>query len=237
MIYFISYGNHNYKSSKDRIKQEAHNMGFDSVKIFGPENISEDFVRKTYPYISHPRGAGYWLWKSFFLKNTLDEMNENDFCIYADAGCHLNIHGKKRLVEYLKMISDDESGIISFEMPGLLEEMYTNEMVFEYFNIDKESPLRKTSQYVGGILIIKKCLNTSQIVDEYYKIAVERPDLFSDIHNNYKKTDVFRDHRHDQSILGILRKKYKSLVIRDETWAEDFRTLSHVPILATRIRN
>ena len=135
------------------------------------------------------------------------------------------------------MISDDESGIISFEMPGLLEEMYTNEMVFEYFNIDKESPLRKTSQYVGGILIIKKCLNTSQIVDEYYKIAVERPDLFSDIHNNYKKTDVFRDHRHDQSILGILRKKYKSLVIRDETWAEDFRTLSHVPILATRIRN
>ena len=237
MIYFISYGNQNYKNSKDRIRQEAHNMGFDSVKIFGPENISEDFVRKTYPYISHPRGAGYWLWKAFFLKNTLDEMNENDFCIYADAGCHLNIHGKKRLVEYLKMISDDESGIISFEMPGLLEEMYTNEMVFEYFNIDKESPLRKTSQYVGGILIIKKCLNTSQIVDEYYKIAVERPDLFSDIHNNYKKTDVFRDHRHDQSILGILRKKYKSLVIRDETWAEDFRTLSHVPILATRIRN
>ena len=45
------------------------------------------------------------------------------------------------------------------------------------------------------------------------------------------------NHRHDQSILGILRKKYKSLVIRDETWAEDFRTLSHVPILATRIRN
>lgn len=237
MIYFISYGNQNYKNSKNRIKQEAQNMGFDSVRIYGPENLTEDFVRKTFPHISHPRGAGYWLWKAFFLKKTLDEMKDGDFCVYADAGCHVNTHGKKRLGEYLKMLTDDESGIISFEMPGLLEEMYTNEMTFEYFQIGKDDNIRKTSQFVGGILIMRKCQNVCDIINEYYDIATQRPDLFSDIHNDYKRSQVFRDHRHDQSILGILRKRHKSLVMRDETWAEDFRTLSHVPILATRIRN
>lgn len=236
MIYFISYGNQNYKNSKDRIKQEAQNMGFDSVKIYGPENISEDFFRKTYPHIAHPRGAGYWLWKAFLLKTTFEQMNENDFCIYADAGCHVNIHGKKRLREYLKIISDDESGFLAFELTGFFEKMFTNEKVFEFFNIDENDSLRETSQLVGGVLFLRKCPNTIKIVDEYYKLACEHPDLFSDVHNDYKRKPDFRDHRHDQSILGILRKKYGCVIIPDETYALNWQELAHVPILATRIR-
>lgn len=236
MIYFISYGNQNYKNSKDRIRQEAQNMGFDSVRIYGPENLSEEFVRKTYPHISHPRGAGYWLWKAFLLKTTFDQMNDGDFCIYADAGCHVNVHGKKRLAEYLRMITDDESGFLAFELTGFLEKMYTNEKVFEFFGIDENDSLRETSQLVGGVLFLRKCLNTIKIVDEYYQLACEHPDLFSDVHNEFKRKPDFRDHRHDQSILGILRKKYGCVIIPDETYALNWQELAHVPILATRIR-
>lgn len=236
MIYFFSYGNQNYKNSKNRIQQEAINMGFDSVKVYGPENLPEDFVRKTYPHITHPRGAGYWLWKAYFLKKTFEEMKEGDFCIYADAGCHVNIHGKKRLGEYLKMITDDESGFLAFELTGLLEKMYTNEKVFEFFQIDENSPMRETSQLVGGVLFLRKCTNTVKIIDEYFQLASNHPDLFSDIYNDYKRKPDFRDHRHDQSILGILRKNNKCLIIPDETYSLNWQELSHVPILATRIR-
>lgn len=237
MVYFFSYGNSNYTNSKIRIAQEAKNMGFDDVKVYGPENLPEDFVRKTFPHISQPRGAGFWIWKSLFLKQTFDRMKDNDICIYADAGCHLNVHGKKRLQEYFDMINSDDSGILSLELVGFLEKMYTNEKVFEYFNISEEDDFRNTNQIVGGILFIRKCEKSIALVDEYYRMAVEHPDLFSDTYNDYKRKPEFRDHRHDQSILGILRKKHGSVKIPDETYATNWNDIMHVPILATRIRN
>ena len=238
MIHFFSYGNESYQNSKQRIHQEAYNMGFDKVHIYGPEDLPKDFVEKINPHINHPRGAGYWLWKSYFLKQLMDSANENDFIIYADAGCHLNVHGKPRLQEYLKLITEHESGFLGLEMDSgnLSEQFYTNEMVFEYFGISPTDPIRQMGQYVGGILFIRKCETSKKIVDEYYNIAITRPDLFSDVHNDYKRTSVFRDHRQDQSILGLLRKKYNAVTIPDETWDEDFRRKMHVPILATRIR-
>jgi hypothetical protein len=238
MIHFFSYGNNNYQNSKNRIKQEAYNMGFDKVYVYGPEDLPKDFVEKTSPHINHPRGAGYWLWKSYFLKQIMDSADQNDFIIYADSGCHLNVHGKERLNQYFNYITMHESGFLGLQMDSgnLAEEYYTNEMVFEYFNIGPDDPIRKTGQYVGGILFIRKCQISQKIVDEYYNLAINRPDLFSDVHNDYKRTNVFRDHRHDQSILGLLRKKYGAVAIPDESWDEDFRNKMHVPILATRIR-
>lgn len=236
MIYFFSYGDSKYVQSKQRIRQEAISMGFDEVNVYGPENLPKEFIEKTAPHLLAPRGAGYWLWKSHFLKSTFDRMNDGDYCIYADAGCHININGKQRLQEYMEMIKEDDCGIISFEITGLTEAMYTNEKVFEYFEIDENDEMRKTSQIVGGVLILRKCENSTNIVNEYYRMACEHPDLFSDQWNNYKRTPEFRDHRHDQSILGILRKRYKSLIIKDETYSENWNDLKNMPILATRIR-
>jgi len=237
MVYFFSYGDSSYINSKNRIYNEAKNIGFDDVNVYGPENLPEDFLKKTYPYITHPRGAGYWLWKAFFLKQTFDKMSNDDICIYADAGCHVNIHGKKRLQEYFNLIENDDSGILSFDLGEFKEKMFTNEKVFEYFNIsESNTDIRDTGILVGGILYIRKCKNTTHLINEYYRVAVERPDLFSDEHNNYKRKPEFRDHRHDQSIFSILRKLNGSVVIPDETYANDWNQLIHVPILATRIR-
>jgi hypothetical protein len=135
MIYFFSYGDSKYVQSKQRIRQEAISMGFDEVSVYGPENLPKEFIEKTVPHLLQPRGAGYWLWKSHFLKSTFDRMNDGDYCIYADAGCHININGKQRLEEYLEMIKEDDCGVMSFEITGLTESMYTNEKVFEHFGM------------------------------------------------------------------------------------------------------
>ena len=236
-IHFFSYGDEKYKNSKFRIKQEAMNMGFDVINVYGKEDIEQEFLERTHPHISHPRGSGYWLWKAFFLKKTLEKMSESDFCIYADAGCHLNIHGKSRLEEYLNMVSSHSSGFLGFELVGFKEKMYTNSKCLEYFGYRDESSITDSSILVGGILILRKNDITIKIIDEFYKIAIDWPDLFSDIHNNYNPLPEFIDHRHDQSILSMLRKKYGYIGIPDETYSENWSELMHVPILATRIRN
>ena len=239
--FFISYGDNNFIQSRKRIQQEATNMGFNNVNVYSPQDISESFRAQTMPFISYPRGGGYWLWKSFLLKQTFDKMKLDDICVYADAGCHINIHGKQRLQEYYDIVNSDESGIISFHLGDLQEEMYTNEKVFEHFNISiNNTKIRKSSQYIATILIIRKCKSTIDLINNYYNIAVTCPDLFSDVHNSYKPNAVFRDHRHDQSIFSILRKQYGSVVLPDETYNGDnalnWHALKHIPILATRIK-
>ena len=238
--FFISYGDNNFIQSRKRIQLEATNMGFDNVNVYSPQDISESFRAQTMPFISYPRGGGYWLWKSFLLKQTFDKMKLDDICVYADAGCHINIHGKQRLQEYYDMVNSDKSGIISFYLEGLQEEMYTNEKLFEYFNIPiNDTKIRKSCQYVGGILIIRKCLATISLINSFYNISVTQPNLFSDVHNSYKPNAIFRDHRHDQSVFSILRKQYGSVILSDETYngdnAPNWHALKHIPILATRI--
>jgi hypothetical protein len=234
--HFISYGDHNYLNSKARISAEAKNFGFDTVAIFEPQDLSEEFIKQTRPFIHESRGGGYWIWKAYILKETLGGIEEGDLLVYADAGCHINIHGKPRFQEYIDLLDTNDTGIISFEMPGLKEEYYTTESVFEYFSIGKDDLLRKSGQFVANTLIMKKCDKLINLIEEFYEIAVSRPDLFSDQYNNLNRSEIFIDHRHDQSIFGLLRKRMGSIVIKDETWAENFDELIHVPILAKRIR-
>jgi len=238
--FFISYGDSNYTQSKNRIQHEAINMGFDNVNVYGPEDISKSFIQKTLPFISYPKGGGYWLWKSFFIKQMFDIMKVDDICVYADAGCHVNIHGKQRLQEYYDIINRNSSGIISFQIGDLQEEWYTTDKVFDFFNIpDDDIDIRKSGQYISTILIMRKCDATIELIDDYYNIATTRSDLFSDIYNVDNKTPTFRDHRHDQSIFSILRKQHGSVVLPDETWTYNglnWSDLKHIPIFSSRIR-
>jgi hypothetical protein len=213
-------------------------MGFDFVDVYGPENLEKEFVQKTSPYIFHRRGAGYWLWKPYFLKKKMDLMNEGDYLIYADAGCHVNIYGQKRLKDYFDILDSHESGVLSLEMSCFSEETYTNEKVFEFFEIEeKNDSIRKTGIYVGGILFFKKNKVSVDLIDKFYEVAINNPVIFSDEYNSFKRKEVFVDHRHDQSVFSVLRKLSVVATIPDETFSQNWKELLHVPILATRIRN
>ena len=234
MKYFISYGNDNFLNSKKRIKNEAEQSGFfDKVDIFSPEDLSKEFIQTTFPYINHHRGGGYWIWKIFFIKKYFDEMKEDDILVYADAGCIINKKGEKRMNEYIEMINNSEYGILSFDT-NIPEKKYTNEKVMEFFKVSEQ--YKNSGQLMSTILFLRKCKHSTNLVNTYYDIAITNPSLFSDEYNNYKRTFDFIDHRHDQSIFSILRKIKGSIVIPDETWSNDFSTLLHIPILATRLR-
>jgi len=237
MIHFLTYGDNTFSNSKKRLKIEAENFGvFDTISIYNREDISMDFIEKTSPYINMDRGGGYWLWKCFFVKKTFDQINYGDYCVYIDAGCSINIRGKERFFEYLKMI-DNEIGVLSFQLEHS-EYKWTSEKVFDFLEIEKDSEIRKSEQLVGGILILKKCEYSMNLINKWYDIAINNPDLFSDIYNN-NNNEYFIEHRHDQSIFSILRKKYGSVILKDETWSDNWNYLLYekkAPFLATRYR-
>ena len=203
---------------------------FKSIQGFGPENLPQQFIHQFKNILSVPRGAGYWIWRPFLLYSKLNELKENEFIVYLDAGCKLNKQGLDKFYEYIKLLNDSEYGVLSFQMsgnhgPGGLEreKYWTTSQIFKYFNIDTQSDIANSGQYLGGVLILKKNKHLMKLMDLYIKALVDHPLMFTDFYNHTQQHPEFRDNRHDQSIFSLIRKIHGSVVIDgDESWMVPF---------------
>ena len=235
--YFFSYGDNKYNISKKRILKEAIESNFfDYCDIYGPENIGEEFKIKYSDILNQPRGGGYWIWKFYFIYKYLQQINEGDYLIYCDAGCTINKDGINRFNEYKDLLKKSNYGIISFKMEHK-EYKYTIKELYNYFNLDINNFELNNSQYVGGILILKKCSHSLLLIDECLKLLNFDKKLITDYYNKYQG-EYFIDYRHDQSILSLVRKKYGSVVLNDETYTKINKDKfdPRFPFWATRIR-
>jgi hypothetical protein len=234
MIYFLTFGNDKYNESKRRISKEASSLGiFNKIIIKSPVDLPYELPFMTKKVLSLPRGAGYWIWKPIIIKEQLESMNNEDILIYADAGCYLNIYGIDRLHEYISYLTMNKP-LIRFYMDFAPEYKYTTSSIFKYFNVENDDNITKTGQYIGGIQIIKKNDISMKIINEWYNVAIEKPLLFTDFHNNIERHNEFIDNRHDQSIFSIITKininNIHTIIDETNTYNEKY------PIFAARIR-
>jgi len=234
-IHLISYGDAKYASQRDFFKETAlSSCFFDEVTIFSPEDIEPTFKADFGHVLSQRRGGGYWIWKPYLIKRKLESLSDNDVLIYCDAGCMINGRGEKRFKEYIALLSKSETGCLSFELPHK-EIEYTKQEVFDHFG--SSETLIHSNQLMATVVMLKKCPNTTMLINEWYTALCENPSLFTDDGDNAIQNKEFIDHRHDQSIFSIIRKTYKTEVIPDETYFLDFiREGQPYPIWATRLR-
>ena len=217
MIHLITYGNDPFAKSKIRIYHEANAIKwFDTITVYGPEDLDNDFKIKFKDILEQQKGGGYWIWKPYFIKKHLDKISDNDILIYIDAGCSINIHGKERFDEYINMLNERTEGYISFRS-GHIEKVYTTKEIFRHFNIEEDGEIANTDQIIATIQIMKKNPNTIKIVDLSLETLYKDQLLFTD-HYNKSQHSYFKDNRHDQSISSIIRKMHNIILLNDETY-------------------
>ena len=104
---FVSYGNEKFAQSRERIRKEAEQMGCfnGQIKVYTPEDLSEEFKKAVGDILNETRGGGYWTWKPYIIMDMLTKLKDNDILVYADSGCTLHPEGIPRLKEYAEMIS------------------------------------------------------------------------------------------------------------------------------------
>lgn len=245
-IHFITYGNDKFKKSKERIMEEAKEFGeFNSIRSYGPEDLPSDFVRSYKEILLIGRGGGYWIWRPLIILMALKDIEEDDFLVYLDAGCKLNKYGKIRFKEYIEKLKESEYGIVSFQMSGKVgsgklekENNWTCKEIFNYYNIDPNSDIGESGQYLGGILIMRKNKHLIKILEEVIKVLNNDVNLFTDYYKIGQHKE-FKENRHEQSITSIIRKIHGSVVIDgDETFVLPFgcKESLEYPIWSTRIR-
>jgi len=237
-VLFLSFSDKRFKSWK-RIKKEAITSGWFDRIIVGDESILEQWYQDKYKSRFADRGFGYWQWKSYLIRRTLDQMDEGDILIYTDAGCTINRRGGKRFHEYLDILNDESQcpiGIILFAQ-GTIEREWTKGDVFSYFGVDKDPNYTEHRQIASGILLIRKCKLSTSIIDDWHYICHNRYDLINDNPSTVKNFPEFFEGRHDQSILSLLAVKYGITELSgSEIWCQGNKwdEMSDFPIWASR---
>ena len=213
--------------SLDRLARQAKSLNiFNDIYMFIENDLSVDF-REHFKekLIPGSRGYGYWSWKPEVMLMALDRIQDGDCLLYIDAGCHLNNRGKQRLLEYFKILEQEEIGIVAFKAIQPTEDnsslVYDGRKLFDqpnyrwikgdlfdYFGM-KDNPSVVNDQAIGaGVIFVRKCDRAIRIIREWQQIIWNHFNLLDDTPSVSANLAGFIEHRHDQAIWTLLCLKH-----------------------------
>jgi hypothetical protein len=237
-IHFITYADHNFAKSGERLCEEAKAFGeFDTVKILTPDYLPEDFKNEYEDILKIKKGGGYYIWKPKIIYDTLVDINDSDLLLYLDAGFSLNINGKKRFNKYVSILKNYETDIIAFPQPAYKESEWTTKEVFGHFNIFKSLRITYSPQYSAGCVFMRNSSNTRRLFhSSLVALEVDRQ-LFTDYYAKKIQCSGFKAPRHDQSIFSCLYKSFITEIFnKNEIDGNGKSFNSEYPFWDTRIR-
>ena len=233
---FITFATGIFELSADRLGRQV--VEFDCINEFRKYTMNNlkadphfwhqhgDFIQK------NTKGVGYWLWKPYLVLQNLEEMEDGDTLIYADAGCYLQISGAQRLEELIQASRNHPSGIVAFnsEQPN---QAFNKADVFALH----PEAVSKT-QIVATALIVTKNEQSQKFFQEFYERAQQdNYHYLTDAPSRTPNHPTFQTHRHDQSIFTMLAYKYDIYITAtDETWDGPAWEDKSKPIYAARRR-
>jgi hypothetical protein len=213
MVYLVSYATKEFIYSQKILEKSALRNGVDKVIRYNKNDlIKTTFYKKNKTILEKKRGAGYWLWKPYFILKTLRQLKKDDILIYSDSA----IEVKKSVLPLIDIAKTKE--IVLFVEGGLHpNSQYTKRDCFVYMGCDTEE-FWKSNQLMASIQVYKKTQKSVQFLEGLLKNS-EDPNVITDIFNksNKKNFSNFVDHRHDQSILSLFALKNKIEIFRDPT--------------------
>jgi len=211
-----------YESQKNNAKTGLEVGGFDEVRTYNFDDIDKSFMRKNWHILGHKTGAGYWMWKSYFILKTLNECSEGDVVCYSDSGASF-IDSAKPLIDICQendilpfyLIDPDKPSFESSNDPRgkiLWEREQTKRDVFYYMNCDDMDDVRVQQVHearprCGSPQFYRKCDFTMQFVNEYmrycedYRLITDAPNTCG--FDDYPENKVYR---RDQSIFSVFTK-------------------------------
>ncbi len=212
MIIAVNYADKKFRRAQKLNSRTAGQWGADRVIEYGPDDIDEAFRRRNKEILDTPRGGGYYLWKPYFYRKAYDELGEGDYLVYIDSGA-VYINKIQYLIDCMEQ---EETPLMIFSLEReRIEKGNTKRDAFVLTGCD-EARYTDTPQSIGGYFVCKKAPEVKAYLDEVLHYAQDIR-IISDKPNvmglpNYAE---FADHRHDQSVISLMSKKYGFKRFRD----------------------
>lgn len=212
MIIAVNYADKKFRRAQKLNSRTAGQWGADRVIEYGPDDIDEVFRRRNKEILDTPRGGGYYLWKPYFYRKAYDELGEGDYLVYIDSGA-VYINKIQYLIDCMEQ---EETPLMIFSLEReRIEKGNTKRDAFLLTGCD-EARYTDTPQSIGGYFVCKKAPEVKAYLDEVLHYAQDIR-IISDKPNVMGLPDYaeFADHRHDQSVISLMSKKYGFKRFRD----------------------
>lgn len=185
-----------------RLIESAKKYGINSFFTSTRQDlIKTDFYIQNKEILDYKKGAGYWLWKPYYILEALKKVGDGDIIIYCDNSFYF-ISSPKPLIDivlkenFLLFGQTTIQNTVSIEKnthKKCIQEMNA----FEYQN----NPL-----IVAGIQLYIKNTKTLKFHEELLMNCMDKNKLLD---NQEDIKFDFERHLHDMSILSILAAKHK----------------------------
>jgi len=208
---FITFGGGDNKyiyAAKRLIEQAKFTNYFDKIILYTDSDLKKDkyFWKKHSNFIlNNKKGYGYWIWKPYIIKKTMEAMKEGDIIMYLDSGCEIGGVKQSFIPQYFDYVKIDKI-IGTYYRTFPLDNEWCKMDLLVHLNM-QNSNLINTPQRQAGALLIYNCKETQNIIHKWYEIACIY-NMIDDSESIHKNLDCFCEHRHDQSIFSLLTKKY-----------------------------
>ena len=204
MKYLINYADGGFKESRLLNSITGIQAGFDAVIQYQKKDIGETFASLNKNILSKKRGAGYWLWKPYFIFRALQNSCVGDIVFYSDSGAKFI----KPMEPLFKKIKASSHGILPFEMSGHHKENeYCRKSVIEEV-VGHDEEITQSDQRMASFIGVYNCEESLGIIKEWLRLCVKEH-LILDLPPQGDEFETFKDHRHDQALWSLLTKKLK----------------------------
>ena len=172
-----------------------------TIQVFSDKNIP----RKMNDYAeTYKRGYGYWIWKPFIIKESLEKLKEGEILLYVDGRSGLKKSGKP--IKWLDYFMQESKLDIACWQMVHKEMHWTNGDIISAFKLNLNSELLKTGQFATTFHAYRKNKKTLNFVNEWLNFLKNNLAICRDeqsINLNHRK---FMENRHDQSVFSLLIK-------------------------------
>lgn len=211
-LHLTYFGDNNFTIGKNRIRKQAENFGvFKSIQEFGEDDLTGDFWENHASKMMQPRAGmpnrryGYYACKPYFIGKALRNIPEGDVLLYVDSGCELNKNGINMLQQYCDEASENNAVFFSLDLPEI---QWTKMDTYRKI-VGPDDTHMVSRQIISGIFLMKHNPLMIEIVDKWKNLCIEDGGRYlDDSPSELPNHEIFRENRHDQSILSLMMKVY-----------------------------
>jgi hypothetical protein len=214
------------------------------MKIYGPESLlslPSAKARGAQAFVAeNKRGFGYWIWKPLIVAHELMSLPAHlDGIIWLDVGCTLNLSNRESLARWTSYQEESEAFSYKFfrlNGPNSHSE-WTKKQAFDHYRVPEAI---NRNLFTASAFLVSKSTNGIDLVQNWMDACfLDNGRLLVDSASGEIESKVFREHRHDQSLISLELERLSYRGVADETyfpnkWNTDGASY---PIWTSRLRS
>jgi hypothetical protein len=137
--------------------------------------------------LDEKRGAGFWAWKPYIMKDALAKVAQYDIVCYMDASTTLRVD-PTAIIESVEDVLVCDSSWRNYN--------WIKQDAFHFMHCDSDL-YRNATQVWAGSVIVRNTEVGNDFVDDWLKYCCDRRIISDDKSVSGLEVPEFRDHRHD----------------------------------------